>query len=134
LQRTPNEELTGRASSATPTSATSSGTNVETYLGALKAKDLSQVPFAADVTFEDPLTPKLSGKEAVLAFLSNFLPAFNDMRVSRHTSEGEYVATMWEADTSFGVIPIFECFRVVGGEIQEVEAFLDPRPIVNSGR
>ena len=48
---------------------------VEAYLGALKAKDLSKAPLAADVTFEDPLTPKLSGKEAVLAFLSNFLPA-----------------------------------------------------------
>jgi hypothetical protein len=69
----------------------------------------------------------------VLAFLSNFLPAFNDVRVRRHISDGEYVAMMWDADTSFGIILIFECFRVVGGEIKEARAFLDPRPITTPG-
>jgi limonene-1,2-epoxide hydrolase len=107
---------------------------VERYLDALKSKDLSKAPLAADVSFEDPLTPRLEGREAVLAFLSNFLPAFKDVRVRQHLSDGEYVATMWDADTSFGVIPIFECFRVVGGEIKEAKAFLDPRPITNPAR
>jgi hypothetical protein len=51
--------------------------------------------------------------------------------VERIIADGEYVATMWDADTTFGVIPIFECFRVVGGEIKEAKAFLDPRPITN---
>jgi hypothetical protein len=104
---------------------------IENYLSAIKTKDLSKAPLAADVIFEDPLTPRLIGKEAVLSFLSNFLPAINDVRIKQHISEGEYVATMWDADTSFGVIPIFECFRVVEGEITEIKAFLDPRPITN---
>lgn len=54
-----------------------------------------------------------------------------------HIADGEYVATMWDADTSFVVITIFECFRVAGGESKEAKAFLDPRPItdaVNSAR
>lgn len=104
---------------------------VETYLNALKEKDLSKALLAADVSFEDPLTPKLVGKEAVFGFLSNFLPAFNDVKIHRHIADGDFVATMWDADTSFGVIPIFECFRVAGGEIKEIKAFLDPRPITN---
>ncbi len=31
---------------------------VESYLNGLKNKDLSSVPFARDVTFESPLSPK----------------------------------------------------------------------------
>ncbi len=104
---------------------------VESYLAALREKDLSRAPLAADVSFEDPLTPELSGREAVLQFLSGFLPAFKGVTVRRHIAEGEYVATMWDADTSFGVIPIFECFRVADGEIKEIKAYLDPRPITN---
>lgn len=105
---------------------------VESYLGALREKDLSKAPLASDVSFEDPLTPRLNGRQAVLAFLSNFLPAFKGVHVTRHISEGEYVATMWEADTDFGTIPIFECFRISDGEIKEIRAYLDPRPITNA--
>ncbi len=111
-----------------------SNSNVETverYLNALKTKDLSDAPLASDVSFEDPLTPKLNGKEAVLSFLSGFLPALNNVTIKQHISDGQYVATIWEADTSFGAIPIFECFRVMNGEIKEAKAFLDPRPITN---
>ena len=114
-----------------------SNSNIETverYLGALKVKDLSGAPLASDVSFEDPLTPKLNGRDAVLSFLSNFLPALNDVRIKQHISDGEYVATMWDADTSFGVIPIFECFHVIDGEIKEAKAFLDPRPITNPAK
>lgn len=111
--------------------STSNIETVESYFGAIRAKDLSRVPLAEDVTFEDPLTPKLSGREAVLAFLANFLPAFNGLTIKQHIADGEYVATMWEAETTFGVIPIFECFRVVEGEIKEAKAFLDQRPITH---
>jgi hypothetical protein len=104
---------------------------VESYFSAIKAKDLSRAPLAKDVTFEDPFTPKLSGREAVLAFLSNFLQGIKDLRIRQHIADGEYVATLWDADTTAGVIPIFECFRVIGGEIKEAKAFLDPRPITN---
>jgi hypothetical protein len=36
---------------------------------------------------------------------------------------------MWEADTIWGVIPIFELFLVKDGRIKEARAFFDPRPI-----
>lgn len=104
---------------------------VEAYINAIKNKDLSQAPLAPDVTFEDPLTPPLKGAEAVLEFISGVLPIVNDIRIKRHIAEGDYVATMWDADTTFGVIHIFECFRVSNGLIQGIQAFLDPRPLTN---
>jgi hypothetical protein len=39
-------------------------------------------------------------------------PAIKDIRVKQHIVEGEYVATVFDFDTTFGVIPVFDCFRV----------------------
>lgn len=107
---------------------------VEQYLNALREKDLQRAPLASDVSFEDPLTPKLHDKTAVLDFISGFLPALQAVHIKQHIAEGEYVATLWEAETTFGILPIFECFRVVAGELKEIKAFLDPRPITNPGQ
>jgi hypothetical protein len=104
---------------------------VESYIYALRDKDLSKMPFASDVVFEEPLTPVLLGAKAVLEYLPNVLPLIKDARIKRHITEGEYVATLWEVETPMGVIPIFECFRVVNGEIKEISAYFDPRPITN---
>ena len=46
---------------------------VERYLNALKQKNLAEVPFAPDVVFEGPLSPKLTGAEAVKEFLNGIL-------------------------------------------------------------
>ncbi|HZS04442.1 MAG TPA: nuclear transport factor 2 family protein [Blastocatellia bacterium] len=104
---------------------------VGSYLNAIREKDLSRIPLAADVSFEDPLTPKLSGRQAAIAFISGFLPAIKDVKIRQHIAQGEFVATMWDADTTFGVIPIFEYFRVIDGAIREIKAYLDPRPLTN---
>jgi len=102
---------------------------VEAYIYSLKEKDLSKAPLADDVSFEDPLTPKLNGSNAVKEFLEKFLPAIKGVRIESHLTENDYVATLWEADTVFGIIPIFERFHVVDGKIKEIRAYLDPRPI-----
>ena len=99
---------------------------VEAYLHGLKKKDLS------DVTFESPLSPKLFGAESVIEFLTGLFPAINDVCVKQHIVEGEYVATLFDFDTTFGVIPVFDCFRVSGGEIKQIRPYYDPRPITNS--
>ena len=104
---------------------------VEAYLDGLKRKDLSTVAFASDVTFESPLSPKLIGQQAVADFLSGLFPAIKDVRVKQHIIEGEYVATLFDLDTTFGVIPIFDCFRVVNGLLTQIRPFYDPRPITN---
>jgi limonene-1,2-epoxide hydrolase len=104
---------------------------VESYLHGLRTKDLSQVPFAADVSFEGPLTPKMRGVEAVAAFLTTLLPAIKDIRIKRHICQGEFVATEFDFDTIFGVLPVFDCFRVANGQLHEIRPYYDPRPITN---
>lgn len=104
---------------------------VESYINGLKNKDVSSVPFAADVKFKDPLTPMLNGPDAVKEFVAGLFPIINDVTIKQHVAEGEYVATVWEADTTMGLIPVFELFRITGGEIKEIIAYLDPRPITN---
>ena len=106
-------------------------TIVEGYLDGLRSKDLSQVAFDPDVTFESPLSPKLTGERAVVDFLSGLFPAIKDIRVRQHIVEGEYVATVFDFDTMFGVIPVFDCFRVSNGKLIQIRPFYDPRPITN---
>ncbi len=104
---------------------------VEGYLDGLRKKDLSKVAFAPDVTFESPLSARLSGEEAVVDFLSGLFPAIQDIRVKQHIVEGEFVATVFDLDTTFGVIPVFDCFRVSNGKLRQIRPFYDPRPITN---
>ena len=103
---------------------------VESYLNALRQKDLSLAPFADDVAFEESVAGKIVGAENVKAFLTGFLPAINDVKIIHHICEGEYVATHWEVDAVFGIIPIIEKFRVQNGKIVEAIAYFDPRPIL----
>jgi limonene-1,2-epoxide hydrolase len=102
---------------------------VEGYLDAIRSKDLSRAPIAPDIFFTDPLIGELTGEEACRGFLTQMLPAISGVTVRQHVADGDYVSTLWEADTVWGVIPILELFRVEGGRITEARAFLDPRPI-----
>jgi hypothetical protein len=105
---------------------------VEEYLNALKQKDLSLAPFADDILFEDSLAGRNTGAENFKAHLSGFLPAIKDIRSHQHICEGEYVATHWEVDGVFGIVPIMEIFRIQDGKITEAIGVFDPRPIVGS--
>lgn len=112
-------------------------TAADSYLSGLRRKDLSAVPFAPAVTFESPLTPRLTGTTAVVEFLAGLFPAIKDVRVTRQIVEGEYIAVMFDLDTVFGIIPVFDCIRVTDGLIQEIRPYYDPRPITEgapSGR
>ena len=105
---------------------------VEGYLNAIRSKDLSSAPVAPDIFFTDPLVGEMTGEEAWRGFLSQLLPAVNGVSVKQHVAEGDRVATLWEADTVWGVIPVLELFRIEDGRIKEARAFLDPRPIQNT--
>jgi hypothetical protein len=84
------------------------------------------------VTFESPLSPRVVGVKAVSELLTGMFPVIKGIRVRRHIVENEYVATRFDLDTTFGEIPVFDCFRVANGLIQEVRPFYDPRPITNA--
>jgi glyoxylase I family protein len=105
---------------------------VESYLDGLRRKDLARVPFAPSVTFESPLSPRIVGVKAVTEFLTGMFPAIRDVQARQHIVQNDYVATRFDLDTPFGVIPVFDCFRVANGLIQEVRPFYDPRPITEA--
>ena len=60
-------------------------------------------------------------------FLGVYLPVINDVRLVRQISEGDYVTTVWQAETSFGPISLVYIFRIEAGKIVEIQAFYDPR-------
>ena len=104
---------------------------VESYLNALRKKDLSLcAAFADDLEFADPIAGKAAGAENLRAFLAGFLPAINDLQIYDYVCEGEYVVAHFAVDTVFGIIPILEKFRVRNGKISELFGFYDPRPII----
>ncbi|MGB7068176.1 MAG: nuclear transport factor 2 family protein [Pyrinomonadaceae bacterium] len=105
---------------------------VEEYMNSLKRRDVRSMPFADDLTFEDPIAGKGTGAENRRAFLSGFLLAVRDFRVHQFVCEGEYVVAYWEVDSIWGPIGILEKFQVQNGKITDTVAYFDPRLIVGS--
>jgi hypothetical protein len=68
----------------------------------------------------------------VIEFLSGLFPVIKDIRIKQHIVEGDYVATVFDFDTNFGVIPVFDCFRVSDGLLKEIRPYYDPRPITEA--
>jgi hypothetical protein len=99
---------------------------VEAYLDCFATKDLSQVPFAEDVTFEGPRMPKLTGRATILGFLTQILPTVKGIHVKQHIVEGDYVATVFDMETVNGVDHVFDRINVVDGQIKAIHAFYYP--------
>ena len=98
---------------------------VESYIQGLGAGDFTGVPFAADVTYESPLTPRKTGQEAI-DFLSGLFPLMRGAEIGQHIVEGEYVATVFHLRTPNGVTTVFDKFRVVNGRLKEINPYYDP--------
>ena len=101
---------------------------VEAYLRALVGKDISKIPFAADITFEGPRVGKLIGRDAVVRFLTSILPAIKSVQIKQHIVEGDFVATVFEMETIFGVDQVFDRVHVCDGELKEILSFYYPQP------
>src|ERR1700730_15550150 len=102
----------------------------ETYLEA----DPSKARFAPEVTLQFPLSPrKIMGRDSVIEYVLAVLPGIDNVKLERHMTGGEYVATLWEAETVWGTVPICSVFRISDGLIQEVRSFWDPRPVIPQG-
>ena len=106
---------------------------VESYLLGLGKRDFSRVPFAPDVTYESPLTPKLAGRD-VIEFLEGVFPVVQGVEILQHIVEDDYVATLFDLQTIHGVIHVFDRFRVADGELKEIHPFYDPRLITEAGK
>ena len=87
-------------------------------------------PFHPDVAFEGPLGPPVRGAPALKEFLSGLFPVINSVQIIRHIVDGEWCATVFNFDTTFGVIPIMDCFRVIDRQIVSARSYYDPRPVI----
>ena len=102
----------------------------ETSLEAIRTKDLSKALFAPNVTLQFPVSPiKIAGRENVNEYLASMIAGTDDVKLERHMTGGDYVATLWEARTVWGTVPICTVFRIADGLIQEIRSFWDPRPV-----
>jgi hypothetical protein len=101
---------------------------LEAYIDGYKTGDYGEVRFAADVTFEGPLTKgKIVGKSAVQKFLSNVHA--KSVRVKRQIIDGQVACVLADFETTEGiVVPFCEFFRISDGEIAEIRPYFDPRP------
>jgi hypothetical protein len=104
---------------------------VELYLNGLATKNLSGVPFADDVSFESPLSPKITGVKPLTEFLTGMFPAIKGVTVKRFVVEAPHVVAVFDFHTTFGTIPVCDVFRVEAGKLKEIRPFYDPRPITN---
>jgi hypothetical protein len=98
----------------------------EAFLHGLGAKDLSQVPFAPDVTLECAITPKLKGIESVLEFLEGVFSVIKEVRVQQSVADGDSVVVHFELDTTYGLIPVTDRIRIVNGQVAELRPYYDP--------
>ena len=89
-------------------------------------KDLSKVPLAEDVTFEEPLMPKLTGRQTIKSFLASILPVVKGIQLKQHIVEGNYVAPVFDMETIHGVDHVFDWIQIVDGEIKGIHTFYYP--------
>src|SRR5205814_1104043 len=104
---------------------------VQLYLDGLGAKNLSAVPFAEDVSFESPLSPKIIGAKPLIELLTGMFPAIKGVTVKRFVVEAPHVVAVFDFHTTFGTIPVCDVFRVEAGRLKEIRPFYDPRPITH---
>ena len=99
----------------------------EAYLNGLAKKDLSSVPFAADITFEGPRVPKLIGRERVVGFLTSIMPLLERVQIKQHLVDGEFVATMFDMETVNGTDKVVDWLHVSGGQLKAIRSFYYPQ-------
>ena len=76
-------------------------------MNGLANRDLSNVPFAEDVTFEGPRVPNRIGRQRVVGFLTSILPFLKGIRIKQHLTDREFVATIFDMETVNGTDKVF---------------------------
>lgn len=104
---------------------------VESYVHGLGNGDFSHVPFAPDVTYESPISPKRTGKETI-DFLSSLFPIMRGAEIKEHLVEGSTCATIFDLHTEHGTLHIFDRFRVEDGQLKSISPFYDPSPLAGA--
>ena len=69
----------------------------------------------------------------MVKFLTMILPAIKDIQIKQHIVEGDYVATVFDMETSNGTDSVFDRIRLLAGEVKEIHSFYYPRPLRTNG-
>ena len=81
-----------------------------------------------------PMLPEaVQGEPEVRELLANVSAGFQEIVAERILVDGEYSCAPFEfqvTDDSVPVITGVDCFRVVEGQIVEIQPFYDPRPLL----
>jgi hypothetical protein len=99
---------------------------VEAYLRGLAANDLGATPLHPDVEWQGPHGSWIKGATMLRTVLSDLFPTITGIDIVRHIVDGEWCATMFNVETTAGIIPIFDCFHVVGGQIASIQNYSQP--------
>jgi hypothetical protein len=105
---------------------------VEAYLSGLGGCDLSKVPFDEDVSIRGPLEPGADGREAVVELLTGIFPLIKGITIRDHIVEPPFCATVFDFETVFGTVEVFDRFRVEGGRLKQIRPYYDPRLITEA--
>jgi hypothetical protein len=81
---------------------------VEAHLNELGARDLSASPFHQDIELVGPIGPPVKGASTVRAVFTGFFPTIKGIEITRHMVDGEWCATVFDFDTTFGTIPMID--------------------------
>jgi len=103
---------------------------VEAHLNGLGARNITASPLHKDVEFVGPIGPPIKGADTVRAVFTGFFPTIKGIHINRHIVDGEWCATIFDFDTTFGSIPMVDCFHIVDGQILSIRVYYDPRPIL----
>ncbi len=101
---------------------------VESYIYGLGSGDFSKVPFAPDVTYESPISPRRTGQEAI-DFLTGLFPIMRGSEIKEHIVEGNICASIFDIHTVHGTLHIFDRFRVENGQLKTINPYYDPAPL-----
>jgi limonene-1,2-epoxide hydrolase len=105
---------------------------VDAYLNGLRAKDISDAPFHPNIKFEGPVGPVINGAATLRAVLTGFFPTIKGVNIIRHIVDGEWCATVFNFETTFGIVPMIDCFHVVDEQIVSIRLYYDPRPMLDA--
>jgi len=78
---------------------------VEAHLNGLGTRDISASPFHQDIEFVGPIGPPIKGASTVRTVFSGFFSTIKGININRHIVDGEWCATVFDFDTTYGTIP-----------------------------
>src|SRR5690349_14548743 len=106
----------------------------EAHLYGIGNKDVSAVPYHPEVVVETPLGTAVTGADLVRKSIAGVFPLVKSIRIVRHIVDGDWCATLFDFEYTFGTYRIVDCFHVVDGRIVSIQAYYDPRPILEGLR